>query len=234
MKILVNHLTRMRPGYICVAGVDVATGRHIRPVLEHRSLGTALLARHGGPFDIGARVDLERLHAVGHPPEIEDYQFDPRYAVRQGTAPPGEFWTWLQQVARPHLREIFGPALQIQGQGCVVAPGTGDASLGCLLALRPPLLRLNEGGKIRCRLPSRAVTLDLAVTDLRLYRYEGGQYLPRVALVEQVAARLERGVRCILSVGLGRAFQPLDDSPPLHWLQVNNLHLEDDPLWKCT
>jgi hypothetical protein len=203
-------------------------------VLEHRSLGTALLARHGGPFDIGARVDLERGHAVGHPPEIEDYQFDPRYAVRQGYATPGEFWAWLQQVARPHLREIFGPALHIQGTGCVVAPGSGDSSLGCLLALRPPLLRLNEAGKIRCLLPSRSVTLDLAVTDLRLYSYEGGQYVPRRALVEAIAARLERGVRTILSVGLGRAFTPLEGGPAFHWLQVNNLHLEDDPLWKCT
>jgi hypothetical protein len=232
MKIIVNHLTRMRPGYICVAGLDVETGRHVRPVLEHRNLGTGLLARHGGAFDMGAQVDLGHTHYAGHPPETEDYQFEPRAAQRHGYATPGEFWAWLERVARPHLREIFGPVIQIQGQGCVVAPGTGDASLGCLLAVRPPLLRLNEGGKIRCRLPSRTVALDLAVTDLRLYSYDGGQYQPRVALVEQVAARLERGVRAILSVGLGRPWQKLDGSAPLHWLQVNNLHLEDDPLWR--
>jgi hypothetical protein len=232
MKIIVNHLTRMRPGYICVAGLDVETGRHVRPVLEHRYLGTGLLARHGGPFDLGARVDLGSTHYAGQPPETEDQRFDPRFAHRLGYTTPGEFWAWLEQVARPHLREIFGPALSLQGQGCVVTPGTGTVSLGCLRALRPPLLRLTEGGKIRCLLPSRPANLDLAVTDLRLYSYEGGQYLPRGALVEQVAARLARGVRSILSVGLGRPWQKLDGSAPLHWLQVNNLHLEDDPLWR--
>ena len=231
MKIIVNHLTRMRPGYICVAGIEVETGRHIRPVLG-RNLGTVLLARHGGPFDIGARVDLGHVQYAGHPPEIEDQRFEPRYALRHGTATPGEFWALLERVARPHLREIFGPALSLQGQGCVIAPGSGDASLGCLRALRPPLLRVNEQGKIRCLLPSRTVTLDLGVTDLRLYSYEHGQYVPRPAVVEQVAARLERGVPAILSVGLGRPWQKLDESAPLHWLQVNNLHLEDDPLWK--
>jgi hypothetical protein len=232
MKIIVNHLTRMRPGYICVAGLDVATGRHVRPVLDHRNLGTALLARHGGPFDIGAQVDLERTHYAGQPPETEDYHFEPRYAQRQGYATPGEFWAWLDRVAQPHLREIFGPALSLQGQGCVVAPGTGTTSLGCLRALRPPLLRLTEQGRIRCLLPSRTGTLDLGVTDLRLYSYEGGQYQPRPAVIAQVAARLERGVQAILSVGLGRPWQKLDGSAPLHWLQVNNLHLADDPLWR--
>jgi hypothetical protein len=233
MKIIVNHLTRMRAGYICVAGIDVESGRHVRPVLGGRNLGTGLLARHGGPFDMGAVVELGRTASTGQPPEIEDYQFEQRAAVRLKDLPPGEFWAWLQRVARPHLREIFGAALSLQGHGCVVAPGTGMASLGCLLALRPPLLRLTEQGKIRCLLPSRTVTLDLAVTDLRLYTYEGGQYVPRHALVQHVAARLERGVRSILSVGLGRPWDKLDGSAPQHWLQVNNLHLEDDPLWKC-
>jgi hypothetical protein len=231
MKIIINHLTRMRPGYICVAGIDVETGRHVRPVLG-RNLGTVLLARHGGPFDIGAQVDLGRTQYAGHPPEIEDQRFEPRYIVRHGIVTPGAFWALLERVAHPHLREIFGPALSLQGQGCVVAPGSGDTSLGCLRALRPPLLRVNDQGKIRCLLPSRTVTLDLPVTDLRLYSYEHGQYVPRSAVVEQVAGRLERGVRVILSVGLGRPWQKLDGDAPLHWLQVNNLHLEDDPLWQ--
>ncbi len=233
MKIIINHLTRMRPGYICVAGIDVESGRHVRPVLGH-SLGTGLLARHGGPFDIGAVVELGRAGCVGHPPETEDHHFEQRAATRLKYLSPGEFWMWLQQVARPHLREIFGPALSLQGHGCVVAPGTGDTSLGCLLALRPPVLHVNEQGKIRCLLPSRSVTLDLAVTDLRLYTYEGGEYRPRPALVEQVAARMARGTGTILSVGLGRALQRLDGGAPQHWLQVNNLHLEDEPLWQCT
>jgi hypothetical protein len=33
MLILVHHLTRMQPGFICVAGLDADTERHVRPVL---------------------------------------------------------------------------------------------------------------------------------------------------------------------------------------------------------
>lgn len=54
MKIAVNHLTRMQPGYICVAGIDLETGSHVRPVLPSGRLSAALLRRNGGPFDIAA------------------------------------------------------------------------------------------------------------------------------------------------------------------------------------
>ena len=45
--------------------------------------------------------------------------------------------------------------------------------------------------------------------------------------------RIKRGVGVILSVGLARAFQVSGDTARRHWLQVNNLHLEDDPAWKA-
>src|SRR5215207_4985184 len=52
LQILVNHLTRMQPGYFCVAGVDVNTPRHIRPVLRRGRLTLDLLSTGGGPFDV--------------------------------------------------------------------------------------------------------------------------------------------------------------------------------------
>ena len=39
MEILVTHLTRMKEQCICVAGIDLATGKHVRPVLERRQAG---------------------------------------------------------------------------------------------------------------------------------------------------------------------------------------------------
>ena len=36
----------------------------------------------------------------------------------------------------------------------------------------------------------------------------------------------------LLSVGLTRPFAPSPDAPPIHWLQVNNIHLEPDPCWR--
>jgi len=42
---------------------------------------------------------------------------------------------------------------------------------------------------------------------------------------------LARGVPVIVSVGVTRAFAVHEGEPALHWLQINNLHLEDDPAW---
>src|SRR5262249_43050530 len=103
--------------------------------------------------------------------------------------------------------------------------------LGCLLPAAPPELVLTGDNKVRLSLPTRTVTLDLSVTDLRLYDYNGGQYTPKRAAVEDVARRIAAGGPVILSVGLGRPWARLD-GPPLHWLQVNNLHLADDPTWR--
>ena len=235
MKIVVNHLTRMRAGYICVAGIEVETGQHVRPVLGGVNLGTGLLARHGGPFDMAALVDLGRAAAVGHPPETEDVRFERAQARRAGTMPPARFWDLLVKVAHPNLTAIFGPALKSQGQGLVVAPGSGQASLGCLRPAVRPHLSLNAEGKVRLvfTFPKNNRTLDLAVTDLRLYDYKDGRYAPKAAVIAQVAQRIEQGVDFILSVGLGRAFQPLEGGPAQHWLQVNNLHLADDPAWRA-
>src|SRR5215210_1099974 len=58
MRILVDHLTRMQPGYFCAAGIDLESGRHVRPVLRRGRLTTDLLGTNGGPFDIGSVLDL--------------------------------------------------------------------------------------------------------------------------------------------------------------------------------
>ena len=43
MKIVVNHLTRMQPGYICVAGLDFQTNAHVRPVLAGSRLTVSFI-----------------------------------------------------------------------------------------------------------------------------------------------------------------------------------------------
>lgn len=70
----------------------------------------------------------------------------------------------------------------------------------------------------------------LKVTDLRLYA--GEPPVVRDDVVRALRQRMADGAGVILSVGLGRAWQKHDDTAPRHWLQVNNIHLEDDPLWQ--
>jgi hypothetical protein len=50
--------------------------------------------------------------------------------------------------------------------------------------------------------------------------------------VGQIAARIAKGAGVIVAVGLSRPWQKLDDTVERHWLQVNNIHLEDDPAWQ--
>jgi hypothetical protein len=235
MQIVVNHLTRMQPGFICVAGLAVDRGEHVRPVTRAGRLTTRLLARNGGPFDLGAIVDLGPTRPVGRPPETEDHAFEPRHARRVGQMPPDEFWDRLQSVSATRLWDLFGRDLTPRGNStCAVDLGKGLASLGCLVPTGSPELyvrpRPGRPAQVRLKLTDGRFPLDLGVTDIRLYAAD--HITPDDTLVERVAWRLRGGLGVVLAVGLGRATGGSPDYPPLHWLQVNSLHLEDDPAWQ--
>src|SRR5579859_7898710 len=99
----------MQSGYICVAGIETVTGKHIRPVLRGR-LTNSLLVRYGGPFDMGAVVQLGSVRYEGRPPEVEDYAFEPVHAHRLSVAAPADFWSLLQRTALPALAGTSAPA----------------------------------------------------------------------------------------------------------------------------
>jgi hypothetical protein len=111
---------------------------------------------------------------------------------------------------------------------------TGAASLGVLRPNGTPRLRLDrkpDGREVvRMQLADGTFRLDLSVSDLRLYADDGGR--PDTARVGEIARRIERGVPLLLGVGLTRPFATGNGEEPVHWLQVNNLHLEDDPAWR--
>ncbi|MDQ2805658.1 MAG: hypothetical protein M3Z04_01865 [Chloroflexota bacterium] len=229
MRIVVNHLTRMQPGYICVAGVDLATGRHVRPVSESGRLGTVLLVRERGPFDIAAVADLGQVKPAGQAPEWEDYRFERFKARRVESLAPADFWRSLTLVSATRLRDLFGPDLRPNGHGATVDVGQGKASLGCLAGVRP-VLYIGADGKVRAQFRSEGFDLDLSVTDIRLYEADG--LTPRAACMTDLNRRLAAGVMVILSLGLGRAWLKAGEAVSHHWLQLNNLHLADDPAWQ--
>ena len=231
MRIVVKHLTRMQPGYICVAGIDVQDNEHIRPVLGRARLTLDLLARNGGAVDVGRLVELGPTQPSGTAPETEDHTFDPGRLVSVRELSPTSFWKLLAAVSCDRLADIFGNDLKAQRNGCAVDEGQGNASLGCLRTTTPPSITINRWGKIRAQVADGTFIVDLSVTDLRLYRND--QTTPRAKVIANVQRRIQRGVGVILSVGLARAFQVSGDPARRHWLQVNNLHLEDDPSWKA-
>jgi hypothetical protein len=230
MQILVNHLTRMQPGYFCAAGLDLETKTHVRPVLQRGRLTIDLLSTNGGPFDIGSVVDLGPTTYAGRAPELEDHSFDPAGSRRLFDGKAGDFWDALDGVAQESLAEIFGPALELWDESATLDVGEGRASLGCLKPEKQPWLYVDHRGTIRMVLDYLIPSVDLSVTDLRLYERDGRT--PRRNLVAGVQRRLKAGVETILSVGLTRPWQKRGDTAERHWLQVNNIHLKDDPLWQ--
>ncbi len=218
----------MKPGFICVAGINQQTGKHVRPVLMGR-LRSALLLRNGGPFDIASQVDLGQVTYKGHSPEVEDHLFDPQNATRLNDVSPETFWHILIHAAKERLRDIFGNDLQQRGNSCTVDLGRGSGSLGCLQPMSSPNLYVNGFDKIRLSLADGQLSVDLSVTDLRLY--EDDYKTPRFDIVQNVANRIEQGVPVIIGVGLTQPWQKPGDTQSRHWLQANNIHLKDAPLW---
>lgn len=226
VEIVVNHLTRMSGGHVCVAGLD-RDGQHVRPVLPHGRLPRDLVADYGGPFSVGAVVELD--HAMPRPtsPEVEDHVFDPDRARRVRSADKDKLWRFLGELASGSLIEIFGDTLDRDGLTASMPLETGRASLGVYRpAQRPTLDR--SFGRLRVVVNDRELgTMSLALTDLRLYDLESDSVDERrVALLEDRLRRRE----VLLSVGVGRPWAR-DGDVPKHWLQVNNVHLDDNPLW---
>lgn len=180
-------------------------------------------------------LEIPSTVPVPRAPEVEDHLFDPSKLRALGPVPATAFWDLLATGARPQLAEIFGGDLTRRGDtSCGVDPGRGAASLGCLSLSRPPRFylrrRADRPPQLRMFVSDGEFELDLSVTDIRLHADD--HVTPDPAKVRDVTSRLARGVPAILSVGLTRAFAPSPDSLPVHWLQVNNIHLRDDPVWQ--
>ncbi len=226
MKIVINHLTRFHSGYLCMAGVDVAMQRHVRPLPFRAHLRPSLLASEGGPLHIGAILELGPARNAAQAPQIEDVTFDLAPMQCLGTLAAPRFWNMLSLLARPSLAELFGPDLHRVGEkACAVDLGKGQASLGCLAPIKPPELyvkpRLGQASQVRIRLNDGTWDLDLGVTDIRLYGPDRAE--PDLGAVKSASERLA-SEEAILCVGLTRPFTPSPGTPPMHWLQVNNLH----------
>jgi len=229
VRIVVNHLTRMMKGYICAAGIDEETGEHVRPVLPGMRLRADLLEERGGPFNMAALVDLGRTDPCGNAPETEDVEFHPAVAARVRILSGEEFWKLLRSVSESCLGDVFGSELERVGNTLAIQQGRGVVSLGCIAPRRAPTLAIDRFERIRALVADGESYYDLPVTDLRLY--ENDHQSPRETVVADIGERLARGVPVIVSVGVTRAFAAREGEAALHWLQVNNLHLEDDPGW---
>ncbi len=226
MRILITHVTRMAPGFCCVAGITEGDHRHVRPTLGRR-LGTELLTPNG-PFDFGSLVELGHVTPTPSPPEVEDHRFDPSAAGQLGYVAADRLWRVLSETAAETLADIFGGEMERHGGRAFLPLETGPASLGCYRPGGPVDLVLRgeaNATSLRVRLPAEG--LDLSLTDARYF--QNGFSEPDIERITAAQAALAGGDELLLGVGVGRPFASSPGQPEVHWLQVNALHLKSNP-----
>lgn len=228
VDVAITHLTRMREGYVCIAGVDLATSKHVRPVLD-RQLTRADLSISGGVIGIGSVVRFDSFRSKPTPPEVEDCVYDPDRARIVRTLDDGDLWDTVRSLSVPDLDAIFSPRLAKLGPGLVTPEGIGAASLGSWDATDRVRFGMTADGRLRAAIPSHDA--NISVTDLRFYEEDG--VTPRTDAFLAMSADV-RDRPLVLSVGLGRAYSSTPDTPRQHWLQINSIHIqptESMPLW---
>jgi hypothetical protein len=230
VRIVVNHVTRMRAPRICVAGIDIETRAHIRPTRPASApLTRSVLKEEGGPFEIGAIVDLGRVEHRPSPPECEDHRFQLSRARPVEDLSGADFLDALDRVSAASLEDGFGPSLERVGWKYAVEVGAGDRSLDVVRAVRRPVLDVDRTyGRLQLRFNDSDLPAYLPVTDLRFY--ETDQVTICRDVVADVARRLKAGVDAYLMLGLARAYRAQDDDRDRHWLQLNGLCLVDRPV----
>jgi hypothetical protein len=230
MQIIVNHLTRMRTGdRICIAGIDLEGTCHVRPVTPQTDLLTRdLLVENGGPIDLAAVVDIGQPQPVASRPETEDHLVATRDLKRVKALDGDDYLDLLDAAAEPDLEAAFGPDLQRQEWKYAVDEGEGHASLAVIKARSRPELEVDRYGKVQLRFNDPNRPTFLSVADIRFV--EADHTTVRTDVVDDVHARLQRGVGVYVMFGLSRAFTASNDDQSRHWLQVNGLCLEDRPV----
>jgi hypothetical protein len=222
MRLLVTHLTRMRVGFVCVAGMVPSTGAHVRPVVPGRRLRRAEIEIGGSEIVIGTELDLGAVTPVPSPPEVEDHAFVPGVARRIRDWPPTDLAPFLHTYAASSLEVIFGSSLEPDGATASMAIGAGTASLGCLAPTDQPTISVDAYDKVKLALEDGGNTFSVTVADLRLY--EADQKTPDAAAIRRLQAELEGESEVFLAVGLSRPFAK-SGGAPRHWLQINNVHV---------
>src|ERR1035437_6905363 len=207
MQIVVNHVTRMSAPRICVAGLDPLTLEHVRPTTRaSERITRALLRSQGGPFGLGAIVELGEVVPAPTAPESEDHRFETDRARHIADMPDDDYLRLLDAVSGGGLETAFGPALERRGWKYAVESGCGERSLAVIRAEDRRRLAIDDTyGRLQLRCADVDPPAYIPVTDLRFY--EPDQTTIRTRAVENVKRSLRRGVDAYLMLGLARAFR---------------------------
>lgn len=212
----------MHDGHICIAGLDRATGHHIRPVTGGR-IPLSFLDRPGGTIQIGSILHFTAMLPQPSAPEVEDHFFRAADCDVSGLLGDRDLWAMLKAAECTNLGTVFGPDLHREGRTWALDEGKGAASLGIISPRQKDGPVIDRYGKVRMAfLGDDGDLLTTTVTDLRLFEVDVSE--PNRAAISHMKRRVDQD-EVLLSVGVGRAWAP-DGQTPKHWLQVNNIHIK--------
>jgi hypothetical protein len=226
MKIVINHATRMEAPRVCVAGIDPSTLEHIRPTRPPSDpITRKLLREEGGPFGMGALVDIGTITPDPSPPETEDCLFKIDQARFDKNLSGEDFLELLAKMRAVDLSSAFGPELERVSRTYAVEAGNGGGSLAVLRAENRPVLEINRYGQLRLWYNDAEPSAYLSVKDVRFF--EADHKTIRTSAVDDVNRRLRRGVDVFLMLGLTHPWSKPGETHDRHWLQLNGLCLAD-------
>ncbi len=237
MRLLITEITRMSPGYICVAGIDLDTGERVRPVMPGGGqIPLAYVVSYRGPVRIARVFSVAQPWYVGIEPEIEDYEIDLGRCQVEKDLDYQRFLDVLRRNATPDWQTAFGDelvrsALANGWNALRTAEGCGDCSL-VLATLQPGEFRVEATDRgLRALWPR--LGFNFSVTDLRLYQLGADN---RWEVREERLTVLQSLIRAqpvIVAFGLTRPWAREGDPQRYHWLQVNAIHTEGLDSWSC-
>lgn len=130
VKVLITEVTRMKGGLVCVAGINLATGKMVRPVQGDGSNWDEAKWVSSRIFEVGRIVGLDP--AVQGQPAFPHATEDLRIATvyRADPVSAGDVYTACAETAHVDLDAMFDSCLT---DDKYVVEGSKCRSLGCLI-----------------------------------------------------------------------------------------------------
>lgn len=217
-KVLITEVTRMTAGLVCVAGIDLSTGRMVRPLQPGGQNWEEKKWVDTGYMRVGNVVGLEP-HAMPKrtlPHRNEDY-FVTRIA-RLGDTTSEELFSACNEMADVDIHTALHTHLH---DNKFVLAGAPCPSLFCIILPKNTVKLSDKYDRMQFSFPSEHGWYNLPVTDLAA-KSAGNA----TAGVENIQERIDGAASAVaIRLGLARewAGQHNEYNPKRCYLQVNGL-----------
>jgi hypothetical protein len=226
--VLITEVTRMRRGYLCVAGWDIQSAKMVRPLQPGGDNWQLLNNRL--PFQVGELVRCTESPRVGgHFPHATEDMVLKRSPEQLEVFAEAVTYELVKPTVDQSIRKIFGQPLL---EDKYLNDGIKTRSLGAVLVPRKKLNFVESFGKLRVHLvDADRVAYDLPVTSEALLRFFAPdieqQLEPHFGVAEanKFLRANEPDELIIARVGLSRGWDgPAKDWKPKRcYLQLNGI-----------